>query len=84
MTPSDVRATVLRVLARLAPEADLTSLRGDVPLRSELDIDSVDFLNFVIELDRELAVGVPEADYGQLATLDGAVAYLESHAAPRP
>jgi acyl carrier protein len=78
MTTKEIRSTILSTLARIAPEADLTSLRGDVPLRSELDIDSIDFLNFVIELHRELGVEVPESDYSALSTLDGVVAYFES------
>jgi acyl carrier protein len=81
MTTQEIKNTVLRTLARIAPEADLTSLRGDVPLRSELDIDSIDFLNFVIELHREFGVEVPETDYNALSTLDGVVAYFESRVA---
>jgi acyl carrier protein len=49
-----------------------------VPLREQLDIDSMDFLNFVIALHKELGVGLPEKDYPKLATLDGCVDYLAS------
>lgn len=79
MTAEEIRAALLRALGRIAPEVDLTSLRGDVPLRAQVDIDSIDFLNFVIELHRELGVDVPEAEYGALATLDSAVIYLQGH-----
>ncbi len=79
MTRDDIKATVLRALGRVAPDVDLPSIRGD--LRTQVDIDSIDFLNFVIELHRELGEDVPGADYARLATFDGAVAYLEQHGA---
>ena len=72
-----VRATVLRVLGDIAPEADLATVRADVPLREQLDLDSMDILNFAVRLHEALGVDVPEADYGKLATLDACVAYLE-------
>lgn len=72
------RSRVLECLGRVAPEADLAVLAPNVPIRDQVDIDSMDFLNFVIELDEALHVAVPEADYGALATLDGCVAYFES------
>jgi acyl carrier protein len=76
VTRDDIRATVLRVLGDIAPEADLAALRPDRELRDELDLDSMDILNAVIALHRTLGIDIPEADYGRLATLDGAVAYL--------
>jgi acyl carrier protein len=72
-----VRATVLRVLGEVAPEADLAAVRPDIPLRDQLDLDSMDILNFAVGLHEALGVDVPEADYGKLATLDACVAYLE-------
>lgn len=76
MTRDEIRARVLDCLGEVAPEADLAHLRPDAPLRDQLDIDSMDFLNFVIELDRSLHIAVPESEYGQLATLDSCVAYV--------
>lgn len=76
MTRDELRASVLRVLGDIAPESDLSALRGDRELRDELDLDSMDLLNAVIALHHALGVDIPEADYGRLATLDGAVAYL--------
>jgi acyl carrier protein len=72
-----VRATVLRVLGDIAPEADLTAIRGDAPLRDQLDLDSMDMLNLAVGLHTALGVDIPEADYGKLATIDACVAYLE-------
>jgi acyl carrier protein len=67
---------VVRCLGEIAPEADLTLLRAETPLRDQLDIDSMDFLNFVIGLDRSLGVAVPESEYGRLATLEACVDYF--------
>jgi len=68
--------TVLDALGRIAPEADLGTIDPGEPLREQLDLDSVDFLNFVIGLHERLGIDIPEADYGKLASIDGAVAYL--------
>lgn len=76
MTHEEIRSRVLECLGKVAPEADLTALAPNVPFRDQLDIDSIDFLNFVIWLDEALHVAVPEADYGALTTLDDCVAYL--------
>ena len=75
-TAAAIRQTVMRVLGDIAPEADLSTLKPDVSLRDQLDIDSMDFLNVIIALHQALGVEIPESDYAQLATLDGAVAYL--------
>jgi acyl carrier protein len=83
MTSIDVRDAVLKALAKVAPETRGLTIAGAVPLRDELDLDSMDMLNFVIGLHTALAVDIPEADYGQLATLDGAVAYLQARLASR-
>jgi acyl carrier protein len=79
---ADVRATVLRVLGDIAPEADLGALEGDVPMREQLDLDSMDVLNVMVGLHAALGVEIPEADYPRLATLDGCVTYLESRRRP--
>ena len=76
MTKDELRATVLRVLGDIAPEADLAALKPDVDLREQLDLDSMDVLNIMIALHEALHVDIPETDYPKLATLNGAVAYL--------
>jgi acyl carrier protein len=78
VTPDKGRAAVLRPLGGVAPEADLEHLRPDVGFREQLDIDSMDFLNFVIALHKELGVEIPEQDYPRLATLQGCVEYLRT------
>ena len=83
MTPDEIRAAVLRALGAIAPEADLARLDPAHPIRDQLDLDSVDFMNFLLEVDRELHVDVPEADYGRVPTLDRCVAYLAERLATR-
>lgn len=82
MTDDEIRATVLRILGEIAPEADLATIKPNISLRDQLDIDSMDFLNFLIAVDAELHVDIPEADYPTLASLDGCVHYLTSHLRP--
>ena len=84
MTQDELRKTVLDTLGDIAPEADLGALPPHKDLREELDIDSMDFLNFVIALHEKLGVDIPEADYPQLVTLDGAVGYLAARCGVQP
>jgi acyl carrier protein len=76
MNRDQIRTAVLEVLGQIAPEADPAAIDSRVNLRDQLDIDSMDFLNFLIALDRQLHVDIPERDYGQLNTLDACVEYL--------
>ena len=76
MTREEVRATMLRVLGEIAPEADLSALKPDVAFRDQLDLDSMDLLNVVIGLHAAFGVEIPEADYSSLATPEGCVDYL--------
>ena len=76
MTEAEIRTLVLEQLGDIAPEADLSAIDPEALLRDELDIDSMDFLNFVIALHEQLKVDIPEVDYPKLASINGAVAYL--------
>jgi acyl carrier protein len=76
MNREQIQATVLEVLSQIAPEADPASLDPRINLRDQLDIDSMDFLNFLIALDKQFGVDIPERDYGQLSTLDDCVKYI--------
>lgn len=76
MTRETIREAVVEALTSVAPEIDPSSLSPNVEFRQEFDLDSMDFLNFVIALHASLNVDVPEVDYPKLATLNGAVDYL--------
>lgn len=77
MNPTEIRALVADVLAGIAPEADLSGVGDDEDLREALDLDSMDFLNFVIGLSQRSGRSIPEADYPRLVRLRGLLAYLE-------
>lgn len=83
MTKEEIRSAVLRILGTIAPEADLTRLKPDVAFRDQLDVDSMDLLNFMIGLDKEFQVEVPETDYPKVATLNGCTEYLASRLVER-
>jgi acyl carrier protein len=74
----DIRAVVLATLQSIAPEVETDALRGDRPLRNQVDLDSMDWLNFLLGLNQRLKVEIPEADYRKLVTLDDVVAYLQA------
>jgi acyl carrier protein len=76
MNDDEIRALAAEVLAGIAPEADLASVGDDEDLRDALDLDSMDFLNFVIGLSQKAGHPIPEADVPKLQTLRGLVAYL--------
>lgn len=82
MTPADIKRAVLEVLTRIAPETDPASIQSGASFRDQLDLDSMDFLNFVIALHERFRIEIPEVDYPQLYTLDGAVAYVASKIPP--
>jgi acyl carrier protein len=76
MTLEELRQQVLNALGEIAPEANLQNLRPNMSLREQLDIDSMDYLNFMIALNKNLGVEIPERDYPKLASIDSCVGYL--------
>ena len=78
MSAVDIRAVVQEELGNIAPEMDVGAIDPSADLREALDINSMDFLNFITAMHRRLGIDVPEIDYPKLITLDGAVAYLEA------
>jgi acyl carrier protein len=77
MTPAEIREEVLDILKDIAPDEDLSQLDDDVRFREQLELDSMDFLDIVMELRKRHRVQVPEADYIQLASMSSTVTYLE-------
>ncbi len=76
---SELKDTIVGLLLKIAPEADAAEIKPDVDLRDQLDIDSMDHLNFVIAMAKQFGLEIPEKDYPRLTTLDDCVAYVQSH-----
>ena len=76
MTIDEIKEVILEIIRDIDDEADLTNLDSSEPLRDQLDLDSMDFLDIVMELRKRYKIQIPEADYPQLATLDSCVNYL--------
>ena len=77
MTNAEIRETVVEILGDIAPDDDLSTLDDEKPFRDQLELDSMDFLDIVMELRKRYRVQVPEEDYGQLRSMASTVAYLE-------
>jgi acyl carrier protein len=77
MTAGEIREEILDILSDIVPDEDLSALKDDVPFREQIELDSMDFLDIVMELRKRYRVQVPEDDYVELATMAGTVKYLE-------
>ncbi|MEZ5614653.1 MAG: phosphopantetheine-binding protein [Rhodocyclaceae bacterium] len=77
MKEEELRAVVIATLKTIAPEVEEGDLRPDRPLRNQVDLDSMDWLNFLIGLHEKLKVDIPEADYAKLVTLGDVLDYLK-------
>ncbi|MFO1020380.1 MAG: acyl carrier protein [Planctomycetales bacterium] len=76
MTPDRIRQVILDILEKIVPDEDLSGLKDDVPFRDQMELDSMDFLDIVMELRKQYRVQIPEEDYPNLATMSGTVTYL--------
>ncbi len=76
MRSQQVKNIILDIIATVAPDADLTNVKSDVRLRDQLDLDSMDFLDIVMELRKRYKIEVPKEEYTELASLDSCAAYL--------
>ena len=77
MKAEEIRAMILEVIHEIVPDEDLSNLKPDVRIRDQIEMDSMDFLDIIMELRKRYGITVPEDDYIKLSTLDGSVAYLE-------
>ena len=77
MTKEEVRRAVVSILEDIAPDEDLSSIKDDVTLREQIDLDSMDFLDIVMELRKRFNIEVPESDYQELVSMDSCVQYLQ-------
>lgn len=76
MTPAEIRDEILDILDDIAPDEELDQIDDDQPFRDQLELDSMDFLDIVMELRKRHRVQIPEEDYGHLASMSSTVAYL--------
>lgn len=78
MEQQELLATVVSTLKSIAPEVEENDLVADQPLRTQVDLDSMDWLNFLIGLHDKLKVDIPESDYARLRTLNDLLEYLRA------
>jgi acyl carrier protein len=76
MQATDISAVILDIISSIAPDEDLSNVKPEVRLRDQLDLDSMDFLDIVMELRKRYGIEVPEEDYPKLASLNSCVEYL--------
>jgi acyl carrier protein len=76
MSPAEIREEIVDILSDITPDDDLGALDDGKPFREQLALDSMDFLDIVMELRKRHRVQIPEEDYGQLASMDSTVTYL--------
>lgn len=76
MTPPEIRQVIINILERIAPDEDLSNLDDAVAFREQMELDSMDFLDIVMELRKQYRVQIPEADYEQLGSMNSTVTYL--------
>ncbi|MEM7475604.1 MAG: acyl carrier protein [Planctomycetota bacterium] len=77
MSPAEIRDEILDILSEIAPDEDLTNLKDDQSFREQMELDSMDFLDIVMELRKRHRVQIAEEDYGELASMASTVKYLE-------
>ena len=77
MTTAEISDEILDILSDIAPDEDLSGLVADKPFREQLELDSMDFLDIVMELRKRYKIQIPEEDYKELASLSSTVKYLE-------
>ncbi len=78
MTRDEIRETVVHCLCEVAPEVSPDQVKHDVNFRDQLDVDSMDLLNFVIAMHEQLHVDIPESEYGRLGTVDLLVDFISA------
>jgi len=84
MTRPEIREVIIGILERIAPDEDLSNLDDAVPFREQMELDSMDFLDIVMELRKQYRVQIPESEYEHLVTMDSTVNYLEPKLADVP
>ncbi len=76
MAPNEIRDEILDILRDIAPDEDLQGVKDEVPFREQMELDSMDFLDIVMELRKRHRIQIPEEDYAELASMESTVRYL--------
>ena len=84
VNPETLDATLLMLLKKVAPDSQPDQLKPSDPLMATLQMDSYDFLQFIISIDKELHINIPEEDYGKVMTLAEMVQYIKGKNPVRP
>jgi acyl carrier protein len=77
MTGAEIKEAIISILSDIAPDEDLSNLKEDVPFRDQLELDSMDFLDIIMELRKRYRIQVPEEEYTELGSMSSTVQYLE-------
>jgi acyl carrier protein len=77
MSPAEIRDEIIDILSEIAPDEDLSDLNDEQSFREQIELDSMDFLDIVMELRKRHRIQIPEEDYGELASMASTVRYLE-------
>jgi acyl carrier protein len=77
MAPEQIRQVILEILERIAPDEDLSNLNDEIPFREQMELDSMDFLDIVMELRKLYRIQIPEEEYENLITMQSTVQYLD-------
>ncbi|GAB5405510.1 MAG: acyl carrier protein [Aureliella sp.] len=77
MTPAEIRDEIIDILEEIAPDEDISDLNDEQSFREQIELDSMDFLDIVMELRKRHRVQIPEEEYGELASMASTVKYLE-------
>lgn len=77
MTKEEIKSSLLNIIAEIVPDEDVQNLQEDIRIRDQINLDSMDFLDIIMELRKRYQVQIPEEDYPQLATMSGCIVYLE-------
>lgn len=80
MTTNEAKTLIVRVLADIAPEIDPTTIDGAVDLTEQIDLDSMDYLGWMVGISEAAGIDIPQRDVSKFLTIDGAATYLVDHA----
>ncbi len=76
MIREEIRKVVLDILERIAPDEDLSNLQDALPFRDQMELDSMDFLDIVMELRKQYRIQIPEEDYEKLTSMGSTIDFL--------